>query len=80
MVLVAVVAVVVVVGLDLGVGCFLGTVGSMDVFGCCESDGAMLRLRLVWLAMLVWAFLGNSLFLSWGKKRIKEKRSIHTTL
>lgn len=32
-------------GLDLGVGCFLGTVGSMDVLGC-ESDGAKLRLRL----------------------------------
>lgn len=30
-------------GLDLGVGCFLGTVGSMDVLGC-ESDGAKLRL------------------------------------
>lgn len=42
MVLVAVVAVV--VGFDLGVGCFLGTVGSMDVLGCCGRDGAKLRL------------------------------------
>lgn len=39
-----VVVVVVVVGFDLGVGCFLGTVGSMDVFGCCGRDGAKLRL------------------------------------
>lgn len=35
---------VAVVGFDLGVGCFLGTVGSMDVLGCCGRDGAKLRL------------------------------------